>query len=174
MIIAVYVDDFNLLGTLGTCSRAVSLLTAQFEMKLLGKTIICLGFQEVYLSDGSVFLHRTTYTQNLLKRIHMDHASPLSAPMMGRCRTLDDPYCPCEEEEEEFYDKSMYLPTVGVLMYLSTYTRPDMYCRSMVPSSTNSNIRQTLAHTKWYRTNAYTNFVCISLYLNYVRESRLL
>ena len=56
----------------------------------------------------------------------MDHPSPLSAPMMGRSRTFDDPYRPCEEEEEEFYDRNMYLAVVGALLYLSTYTRPDI------------------------------------------------
>jgi hypothetical protein len=60
----------------------------------------------------------------------MDHASPLSAPMMRRSRTLYDPYCPCEEEEEEeekFYDKNMYLAAVRAVLYLSTYTRMGFY-----------------------------------------------
>jgi hypothetical protein len=59
-----------------------------------------------------------------MKMFHMDQANPLSAPMMGRSRTFDDPYCSCEEEEE-FYDKNKYLAVVGALLYLSTYTRPD-------------------------------------------------
>lgn len=135
MIIAVYVDDFNLVGTTSTSNRAVSLLTTQFEMKLLSKITFCLGLQVAYLRDGSnslhhtiktslrlilrkkftssrggkvkpwkpkrirakqrgpdrqglpngqnISLHHTTYTQNFLKRFHMDQASPLSTPMMG-------------------------------------------------------------------------------------------
>ena len=39
VIIAVHVDDLNLVGTLDTCSRTMSLLTTKFEMKLLGKII---------------------------------------------------------------------------------------------------------------------------------------
>ena len=47
VIIAVYVD-LNLVGTPSTCSHAVSLLTTQFEMMLLGKTPFCLGLQVAY------------------------------------------------------------------------------------------------------------------------------
>ena len=46
--------------------------------------------------------------------------------MMGRSRTLDDPYCPCEEEEE-LYDKKKYLAAIGTLLYLSTYMRSDFF-----------------------------------------------
>ena len=123
-IVAIYVDDINLVGTPTTCKKVVSLLTNRFEMKLLGKTTFCLGLQVAHLPDGSIFLHQTTYTQNLLEIFHMDQANPLSAPMIGRSRTFDDPYRPCEEEEE-FYDKNKYLAAVGALLYLSTYTRPD-------------------------------------------------
>ena len=56
----------------------------------------------------------------------MDKANPLSAPMTGRNRTLDDPYTPCKEEEEEFHSKTQYLAGVGALLYLSTHTRPDI------------------------------------------------
>lgn len=38
VIITVYVDDLNLVGTTHTCQHVVSLLTKRFEMKLLGKT----------------------------------------------------------------------------------------------------------------------------------------
>ena len=101
MIIAVYVDDLNLVGTPDICSRAMSLLTTQFEMKLSGKTTLCLGLQVAHLPDGSIFLHQTTYIQNLLKKFYMDQANSLFASMVGRSRIFDDPYRPCEEEEEE-------------------------------------------------------------------------
>jgi hypothetical protein len=126
VVIAVYVDDLNLVGTPETCTYVVNLLITQFEMKMLGKTSFCLGLQVTHLPDGSIFLHQTGYTQKLLKRFGMDKANPLSAPMMGQSRTSDDPYRPCEEEEEEFYDRTRYLAAVGALLYLSTFTRPDI------------------------------------------------
>jgi hypothetical protein len=126
VVVALYVDDLNLVGTPETCTYVVNLLITQFEMKLLGKTSFCLGLQVTHLPDGSIFLHQTGYTQKLLKRFGMDKANPLSAPMMGRSKTSDDPYRPCEEEEEEFYDRTCYLAAVGALLYLSTFTRPDI------------------------------------------------
>ena len=128
VVIAIYVDDLNLVETPATCQHAIALLTDQFEMKLLGRTSFCLGLQLTHIRGGGIFLHQTTYTQKLLKRFGMDKAKfPLSAPMIGRSKTSDDPYAPYkEEEEEEFHNRTQYLAAMGALLYLSTYTRPDI------------------------------------------------
>ena len=126
VVVAVYVDDLNLVGTLTIYQHAMDLLTTRFEMKLLGKTSFCLGLQISHIPTGSIFLHQTSYTQKLLKRFRMDKSSPLSASMMGRSRTSNDPYRPCKKEEEEFYDKTHYLAMVGALLYLSTFIYSDI------------------------------------------------
>jgi hypothetical protein len=113
VIIAVYVDDLNLVGTPETCQYAVKLLTNQFEMKVLGKTTFCLGLQLSHLLGGGIFLHQTTYTQKLLRRFGMDKSNPLAAPMIGRNKTSDDPYTPCDEEEEEYPDRTNTLQLWG-------------------------------------------------------------
>lgn len=92
----------------------------------LGRTSFCIGLQLEHLSDGSIFLHQTSYTQKLLVSFHMSQANPLAAPMIGRSKSQDDPYQPCEEEEEEYEDKKRYLTAVGALLYLATNTRPDI------------------------------------------------
>ena len=94
-------------------------------MKLLGKTTFCLGLQIAHLSDGSILLHQKSYVQKLLKYINMDLAHPLSAPMIGKSKTGNDPYHP-REEEEEVVDKQRYLTAVGGFTYLTTHTRPDI------------------------------------------------
>lgn len=43
LIVVVYVDDLNLIGSPPLCKHAETLLTVQFDMKLLGKTSFCLG-----------------------------------------------------------------------------------------------------------------------------------
>ena len=63
--------------------------------------------------------------QRLLKRFEMHHANSLAAPMITRSRTFQDPYTPASEEEEEV-DKQGYLTAVGALLYLATFTRPDI------------------------------------------------
>ena len=53
----------------------------------------------------------------------MHDANSLAAPMMGRNRTLQDPYTlACNEEED--MDKTKYLVVVGVLLYLAPFTKP--------------------------------------------------
>lgn len=125
VILAVYVDDLNLVGTDALCTEVEELLTTQFEMKLLGRTTFCLGLQVCHLPDGSILLHQDTYTKKFLKAFNMSNAKSLSAPMIGRSSTGDDPYRPCEEEENE-KDQQKYLAVVGALLYLATHTRPDI------------------------------------------------
>ena len=126
VVIAIYVDDLNLVGTPATCQHAIALITDQFEMKLLERISFCLDLQFTHIRGEGIFLHQTTYTQKLLKRFGMDKANPLSAPMIGRSKTSNDSYAPCKEEEEEFYNRTQYLAAVGALLYLSTYTRSDI------------------------------------------------
>ena len=124
LIVAVYVDDLNLIGSPALCKHTEALLTAQFDMKLLGKTSFCLGLQIQHFPNG-VLLHQQSYTRKLLKFFNMDQAHALAAPMIGRSRSEDDPYQPCSEEEE-IVDRSKYLTAVGAFTYLTTHTRPDI------------------------------------------------
>ena len=124
LIVAVYVDDLNLMGSPSLCKHIETILTAQFDMKLLGKTLFCLGLQIQHFPNG-VLLHQQAYTRKLLKFSQMDQAHALAAPMIGRSRSDDDPYQPCSEEEE-IVDRSKYLTVVGAFTYLTTHTRPDI------------------------------------------------
>ena len=68
-IVAIYVDDINIVGTPSTCKKVVSLLTNRFKMKLLGKTSYCIELQIVHLLDGSIFLHQTKLHSEDVKEI---------------------------------------------------------------------------------------------------------
>lgn len=100
VIIAVYVDDLNLVGTTTACVTATNLLIREFEMKMLRKITFCIGLQIMHLTDGSIFLYQLTYIRRILQRFNMIDAYPLSTPMVGRGRDGHDPYRLCEEEEE--------------------------------------------------------------------------
>ena len=56
----------------------------------------------------------------------MDKSIPLAAPMISRSKTANDPYKLCEEEEEEFHNKTRYLTAIGALFYLSTFKHPNI------------------------------------------------
>ncbi|MFS7999224.1 putative RNA-directed DNA polymerase [Helianthus anomalus] len=126
VIIAVYVDDLNIIGTQKEIHEAIILLKKEFEMKDLGKTKYCLGLQIEHMSNG-ILVHQTNYTEKLLKRFNMDKANPLSTPMVVRSLNVEnDPFRPCEGNEEVLGPEVPYLSAIGALMYLTNCTRPDI------------------------------------------------
>ena len=125
-IIAVYVDDLNLVGTPEELAKTAKYLKKEFEMKDLGKTKFCIGLQIEHFPNG-VLVHQSTYIEKILKRFNMDKAHPLSSPMV--VRSLDvkkDSFRPCEKGEELLGPEVPYLSAICALMYLANCTRPDI------------------------------------------------
>ena len=122
-IIAIYVDDLNLIWTLEELIKTIDYLKKEFEMKNLGKTKYCFDLQIEHYSNG-VLIH-FTYTEKVLKHFHMDKSHPLSSPMVVRLlEVTKDPFRPKEENEELLGPEVPYLNAIGVLMYIANYTRP--------------------------------------------------
>ena len=125
-IIAVYVDDLNLVGTPEELTNTAEYLKKEFEMKDLGKTKFCIGLQIEHFPNG-VLVHQSTYIKKILKRFNMDKAHPLSSPMVVRSLDVkNDPFRPCEKGEELLGPEVPYLSAIGALMYLANCTRPDI------------------------------------------------
>ena len=125
-IIAVYVDDLNLIGTPEELIKTTNYLKKEFEMKDLGKTRYCLDLQIEYCLNG-VFIHQSSYTEKVLKRFYMDKSHPLSSPMVVRSFEVTKyPFRPKEENEELLGPEVPYLSAICALMYLANYTRPDI------------------------------------------------
>ena len=118
-IIAVYVDDMNLIGTPEELSKTAEYLKKKFEVKYLGKTKLCLGLELEHKANG-IIVHQLVYTKRVLKRFYMDKAYPLSTPMVVRLlEPHKDPFRPKEPDEETFGPEVPYLNTIGALMYLA-------------------------------------------------------
>ena len=125
-IVAVYVDDLNLVETPEELTKTADYLKNEFEIKDLGKTKFCLDLQIEYLPDG-ILIHQSTHTEKVLKHFHMDKAHPLITPMV--VRSLDvkkDHFHPQEVGEETLGLEVPYLGAIGALMYLANCTRPDI------------------------------------------------
>ena len=125
-ILAVYVDDINLFGTLEELTKAATYLKDEFEMKDLGKTKYCLGLQIRHKSNG-ILIHQSRYLEKVLKQFNMDKAHPLSSLMI--VRSLDakkDHFRPKEENETLLGPEVPYLSTIGALLYLAQCIRPDI------------------------------------------------
>ena len=80
-IIAVYVDDLNLVGTPEELIRTKNYLKNEFEMKALGKTKFSIGFQIEYFPNG-VLVHQSTYIKKILKGFYMDKSHLLTFPIV--------------------------------------------------------------------------------------------
>ena len=120
-IIAVYVDDLNLIGTLEELIKTANYLK-EFEMKDLRKIRYCLGLQIEYGLNG-VLIHQSSYTEKVLKRFYMDKSHPLSSPMVVRSlEVTKDPFRPKEENEELLCPEVPYRSAIGALMYFANYT----------------------------------------------------
>ena len=125
-IIAVYVDDLNLIGTPEELIKTTNYLRKEFEMKDHGKTRYCFGLQIEYCLNG-VLIHQSSYTEKVLKRFYMDKSHPLGSPMVVRSlEVTKDPFRPKKENEELLGPEVQYLSAIGALMYLANYTRPDI------------------------------------------------
>ncbi|KAL0796991.1 hypothetical protein Bca101_068368 [Brassica carinata] len=102
VIIAVYADDLNIIGTSREISETIKYLKKEFEMKDLGKTRFCLGLQLEYIND-EILVHQMAYTEKVLRRFKMSESHPFSSPMVVRSLNLDtDPFRPKEDGEDVF------------------------------------------------------------------------
>ncbi|KAM2686026.1 hypothetical protein EV2_008967 [Malus domestica] len=113
-IVAVYVDDMNLIGTHAELEEIATYLKSEFEMKDLGKTRYCLGLEIEHCSD-EILVHQSNYTQKVLRCFNEDKAKPLSTPMV--VQTLDVkryPFHPKENEEEILEPEVPYLSAMGL------------------------------------------------------------
>jgi hypothetical protein len=125
-IIAVYVDDLNIIGTELDINEVRDYLKMEFEMKDLGKTKFCLGLQLEHLPTG-ILVHQSTYVQKILEKFNMNKYYPSKTLIV--VRTLEngsDPFQPRQEGEEVLGSEYPNLSAIGVLMYLVNNTRPDI------------------------------------------------
>ena len=76
-----YVDDLNIIGSTRDIDEAHNHLKTEFEMKDLGKTKFCFGFQLEHLESG-ILVHQFAYIQKILQKFNMDKSYPSKTPMV--------------------------------------------------------------------------------------------
>ena len=126
LIIVVYVDDLNLVGTPKELTRTTNYLKNEFEMKDLGKTKFCLGLQIEHFPN-EVLVHQSIYFKNFLKHFYMDKTHPLNSPMVIRSLNMKKRLILSLRKNKELLGpKAPYLSVIGALMYFSNWTYPDI------------------------------------------------
>ncbi|KAK6124484.1 hypothetical protein DH2020_041765 [Rehmannia glutinosa] len=116
-IIAVYVDDMNLIGTPEELFNAAEYLKKEFEVKDLGKTKLYLGLQIKQCQEG-IYISQSKYTKELLKKFGIEEGRTVSTPMATNVKIDKD-------EKGKSVDESKYRGMIGSLLYL-TASRPDI------------------------------------------------
>ena len=115
VIVAVYVDDLNFVGTPEELTKTANCLKSKF----------CLGLQIEHLPN-EILIHQSKYTEKVMKHFYMNKTHPLSTPMVGQSFNVKKyHFQPQEDDEETLGPKVPYLSVIGVLMYLANYTRPN-------------------------------------------------
>jgi hypothetical protein len=123
VILAIYVDDLNIFGDHKAVTETMSLLKSGFEMKDLGRTSFCIGFQIEHLKSGT-FVHQTTYLRQTLEKFNMSTCNPINTPM--EVRGDRELYGPPVEGDTMLDDSTPYFSAIGALMWLANRTRPDI------------------------------------------------
>jgi hypothetical protein len=90
---------------------------SEFEMSMIGKLSFFLGMQISQRSEG-IFLSQEKYLRKILKMFRMEDSTPVSTPMVTRCKLSKD-------DDSPDVDQSSYRSMIDILLYITTY-RPDI------------------------------------------------
>jgi hypothetical protein len=109
------VDDLNIIGNTRDIDEARNHLKTKFEMKDLGETKFCLGFQLEHLPPG-ILVYQSAYIQKILQKFNMDKSYPSKTPMI--IRSLDrnkDQFRSKDEDGELLGPEVPYLSAIRAL-----------------------------------------------------------
>ena len=148
VIIVVYVDDINTIGTPEELPKVINCLKKEFEMKDIGNTKFCLGLQMRYFKSG-ILIHQEAYIVKVLQKFYMDKSHLLSTQMVVRSLDVNkDTFRPKEKDEELLGPEVPYLNAIRALMYLTSHTRPDIaFAVNLLARYSSLSYKKTL---EWY------------------------
>ena len=122
VILGVHVDNIMLAAESDKrMSEVKQALAEKFAVKDMGELKYVLGVTVDQLSDpGAIWLGQPGYMQKVLTKLGMNEAKPVSTPVDVSVKLMKT------DLEDETVDQGMYQAAVGSLLYLSTWTRPDI------------------------------------------------
>ena len=122
LILAVYVDDILLAGKSQTrITQVKTELGKSLGVEDLGELHYFLGVNVKQHSDGgNIWIGQPSYTQEVLKKFGLEHCKPAATPVAQGTKLLK------ATDDSELFDATLYKSPVGMLLYLSGWTRPDI------------------------------------------------
>ena len=127
IILLLYVDDILLASSdLGMLHETKAFLPKHFEMKDMGDASYVLGIEITRdRPSGTLGLSQKAYISKILERFNMQSCSPDKAPILKGDK-FSELQCPRNDLERKQMESIPYASAVGSLMYLQTFTRPDI------------------------------------------------
>ena len=96
-------------------------LGKSFRVKDLGELHYFLGVNVKQNSDGgNIWIGQPSYTQEVLKKFRLERCKPAATPVAQGTKLLK------ATDDSEPFDATLYKSAVGMLLYLSGWTRPDI------------------------------------------------
>jgi hypothetical protein len=120
-IIALYVDDFNLVGPPGSpdIQKDKEVLKRKYQMTDLGEVSWILGIHVTRnMEEGWISLSQEKYLEEVLERFDMANLRPISTPSLANHHLVR---LPSPEVDAKHFQSAL-----GALMYLMLGTRPDI------------------------------------------------
>ncbi|GJY23608.1 retrotransposon protein, putative, ty1-copia subclass [Tanacetum coccineum] len=127
VFVVLYVDDILLIGNdIPTLQSVKDWLGKCFAMKYLGDATYILGIK-IYRdrSKRLIGLSQDTYLDKILKRFKMENSKKGNLPLHHGIKISKD-LCPKTDEELDQMSRVPYALAIGSIMYVMTYTRPDV------------------------------------------------
>jgi hypothetical protein len=84
----------------------------EFEISLLGRLSFFLGLHICQRNQG-IFISRTKYIREMLKRFGMEDCKPITTPMKTNCKLRKD-------DDSKSTDQRKYRSMIGSLLYVTT------------------------------------------------------
>ena len=88
IIIAIYIDDLNIIETHKEILEAMMYLKKKFKMKDLGEAKYCIALQIEHL-QSEILLHQANYTEMVLKCFSINKTNLLSTPIVVRSLNVE-------------------------------------------------------------------------------------
>ena len=120
--LAVYVEDI----ILGACGEKLmkevkQAIGQKFITRDMGELEYFLGVAvNQNKKSGAVWIGQPMYTRKVIKKFNMRQAKPVATPVDSSVKLTK------AEEDSETIDQGLYQSAVGCLLYLSTWTQPDI------------------------------------------------
>lgn len=116
VLLSIYVDDLIITGNANKLITDIKIkLSQEFKMKDLGEMHYCLGL-DVWRDDGRTLVTQRKFTNEVLKRFHMNGCKGVSTPLEQNIKLRSD-------DGTKEVNGILYRQLLGSLNYLTT-TRP--------------------------------------------------